>query len=157
AVVARAVAGLRDVAYARGRSADGARGTLGIGLAGGAGARTGLGRIAGARRGAADGARVAGGMRAGRSAEGAVAHVGGAGVAVVGARRAVRLERAIGRTARAGCAVRCAIVALLRAVDHAVATRDVADGDPHRIHVRRLAISAVDYGRDCRTEVGGID
>src|SRR5438552_10692410 len=67
-----------------------AGGLLDVGRAGGARAGAVLGDVALPRRGAAHGARVPGGMRA-RGTR-AVAHVGGAGVAVVRARGPVRLE-----------------------------------------------------------------
>src|SRR5207245_1202618 len=70
---------------------------LGVGRARGARARAGLGGVALARGRAAGGSRVAGGMRARRARAGA--HVGGAGVAVVVAHRAVRLEH-VGGTGR---------------------------------------------------------
>src|SRR5207249_6653938 len=94
----------------------------------------GLGGVARARGGAAHRPRITGRMLAEVAV--AVTGVGRARVAIVGARRAVRLERAIGRAARAGGAVCCAVVALLRTIDHTVATRGVSDGDLDRVHGR---------------------
>src|SRR5439155_490866 len=70
-----------------------------VGRAGGAGAGAALRQVALARRRAAHGARVPGGMRARRAR--AAAHVGGAHVAVVGTRRPARLE-GVGRAGGAG-------------------------------------------------------
>ena len=112
--VADAVAAFRGVADAGGGATD--VGPLGIGRAGGGGAGAGLRLIARADRGAAGGPGVAGGMRA---RAGAIADVARTGVAVVGARRIDRLERAGGRAAIAVRGV--AVVALLRAGLHTVA------------------------------------
>src|SRR5207249_4893666 len=92
--VADAVAGLGDVAGACRGTADRAGRALGIRGARGAGARARLGHVAGAGRRPAHGPRVARGVLAGGVR--AVAGVGRAGVAVVGAGRAARLLR-VGR------------------------------------------------------------
>src|SRR5439155_849123 len=101
--VARPVAGLGHVADTRRGPALGPLGTLRIGRAGRAGARTGLHRVAEPRRGAADCAGVARRVLAGDV--GAVALIGRAGVAVVGAGGVARLHRigwAGGSAPRAG-------------------------------------------------------
>src|SRR5204862_210835 len=96
----RARAGLRQVARARRRAAHGARGLEAVGGTGRGGAGAGLRDVTEARRGPADGPGVAGGVRARGGAGGAVAHVGGADVAVVRAGRPRRLDR-VGRAADA--------------------------------------------------------
>src|SRR5439155_9075210 len=103
-----------------------------VGGTGGAGPGAGLRQVAHARRGAARRAGVARRMLADIAA--AVASVRGARVAIVGARRAARLERASGRAAGAGRAVGGAVVALLASIDQTVATHGVGDGDPRRVH-----------------------
>src|SRR5439155_18616405 len=92
--VADAVAGLGDVAGACRGTADRAGGAVGIRGARGTGARARLGHVAGAGRRPAHGPRVARGVLAGHLR--AVAGVGRAGVAVVGAERAARLLRVRG-------------------------------------------------------------
>src|SRR5207244_11889504 len=69
-----------------------ARGRQALGGTGRAGAGAALGGVADAGRGAADGPGVAGRMRARGGAGGAVAHIGGADVAVVRAGRPRRLD-----------------------------------------------------------------
>src|SRR5207247_9865516 len=109
--LAQPVAGLGRVAHvARAGAANERTGLYGVRGTGGAGSRAGFGGVARARGRAAHRPRIAGRMLAEVAA--AVTGVGRARVAIVGARRAVRLERAIGRAARAGGAVRCAVVAL---------------------------------------------
>src|SRR5207245_965372 len=85
----RARAGLRQVALARRRATHGAGGLEGIGRTGRARAVAALGRVAGPRRRAAHRAGMAGRVLA-RVAR-AVAGVGRARIAVVGARRPARL------------------------------------------------------------------
>src|SRR5207247_4041874 len=96
---ARARAGLRYVAHARGRAAYRAGGLEGVPRATRAGPVAGLGGIAGARRRAAYRAGVACRVLAGSA--GAVAGVGRARIPVVGARCPVRLLH-ICRTGRTG-------------------------------------------------------
>src|SRR5439155_1176972 len=78
---------LLRIALTRGRAAHHGRGLEAVGGTGRAGAGAALGGVAEARRGAADGPGVAGRVRARGGAGGAVAHVGGADVAVVRAGR----------------------------------------------------------------------
>src|SRR5439155_8083534 len=91
---------LLRIALTRGRAAHHGRGLEAVGGTGRAGAGAALGGVAEARRGAADGPGVAGRVRARGGAGGAVAHVGGADVAVVRAGRPRGLDR-VGRAADA--------------------------------------------------------
>src|SRR5439155_904915 len=111
AVVARAIARLRHVARARRRAAHGARGLLPVGRAGRARAVAGLLRVARPRRRAAHRGGVARRVLAGIAR--AVAGVGRARIAVVGARRPARLLRIDG-AARARARAGLRLIALAR-------------------------------------------
>src|SRR5207244_4655370 len=117
----------------------------------GAGPRASLGHVAGARSGAAHRPRIAGRMLTQIAT--AVTGVGRARVAIVGAGRAVRFERATGRAARAGGAVRRAVVTLLAGIDHTVAARYVGHGNPDRVHCRcsRMAAATLPLLRRARS------
>src|SRR5439155_1443235 len=106
---AAAVAGIRGADVAVVRAGRPVR-LEGVGRAGGAGAGAGLGEVALARRRTAHDARVARRVRARRAR--AVAHVGGAHVAVVRAGRPVRLD-GVGRAGGAGAGARLGEVALV--------------------------------------------
>src|SRR5439155_1134970 len=102
---ARPRAELGRIALAGGGAAQGRGGVESVGGAGGARAVARLGHVAGAGRRPAHGPRVARGVLAGHLR--AVAGVGRAGVAVVGAERAARLLRVRGAVgAVAGTALR---------------------------------------------------
>src|SRR5207249_434992 len=85
-------AGLLRIALPRGRTAHHGRGLEAVGGTGRGGAGAGLRDVTEARRGPADGPGVAGRVRARGGAGGAVAHVGGADVAVIRAGRPRRLD-----------------------------------------------------------------
>src|SRR5439155_1273513 len=129
-VGAIARAALGEIAGPRGRTADGARGLEEIGRAAGATARARLGDVAGAGRRAADGAGVARVVHARGRADRAVAHVRGADVAVVRARRPGRLDQ-VGRAARtrAGAGLRQIALVRRRAADGARVPGGVLAGD----------------------------
>src|SRR5439155_197415 len=127
------VAGAGDVALVERGADDGVRARAGAVLAGvglGAGVAVGAGRAV-----RLEAVGWAGGAAPRTSLRGVTLVRGGA------AHRARRHERTIFGAARAGGAVQCAVVTLLRTIDRAVATRDVGDADPDGVHRRRLAIA----------------
>jgi len=131
--LARPIAGLARITYiARSGATDEGVGPHAVWRAGGAAPRARFGYVAHVRGGATHGARIAGRMLAEIAA--AATGVGRARVAVVGARRTARLERAIGSAARAGGAVRRTVVTLLASIDRTVTTGYVGDRDPDRVY-----------------------